>query len=743
MFTIYPLGQCVRLLLVIVLASTCLSPEATSIDTPPNIMAKIRCFVLDFPSHRQWAEGYQKVASLDHDIHINVIPCDRWKFRMQVSSAELVSFVSEQDDVIVLDSMLDATPLVALLRNPQRTNQVKKQPTVLVYMHENQLLTPFTGQDRDKRNNTHWHYAMCNYRSLLVADGLVFNSQQHFDAFSDALPRLINQQCPRDSVAWHLQKAEDLLNTKCSVLEYGLSLNDYMRSAVSPCHNQPTILWNARLEEDKDPGTFIDTLLQLKKAGVLFKLIVLGSDPSKDEQWYSKFRELFSDQLIFMGWCKDRDAYQRWLQQAAVVLSTSLHETFGVSVLESVACGALPLLPYRLSYPEIFPPVAFADNFYRSPSECVSRLCHLLNIARDPVQYPEAISRAQEAIMKYDWSVMGIRYDSFFDAIASGCDIQEAQVVSQVNVIESENNQTGIQEQRVQTIEITDPNDKRLALYRPKSLRNHSEYQRQLRFHQSEGAEAPCLHGGRRAMVRMLEAVSMGSLTQPISFLTTVELAQNIILPRYPNDRPPIPIYVAEKEMIDSVRGQKLNSGDGILAIVRFPTSSNLDQLLNNPPILVLDDVRNAENVGSILRTAFCLGITSVVASRVAWAALRDSRSARCSMGTMFFHHFYKADSLDATLATMRSAGIKIYGIEIGSDAKPVSPHGKDRRWAAVLGNEDTGLSDRTRKVCDCLMFVPQAHGDSLNVGHAAAITIFELSRLNTRPEHDGKAACT
>ena len=59
------------------------------------------------------------------------------------------------------------------------------------------------------------------------------------------------------------------------------------------------------------------------------------------------------------------------------------------------------------------------------------------------------------------------------------------------------------------------------------------------------------------------------------------------------------------------------------------------------------------------------------------------------------------------------------------------------------LGNEDIGLSVDVRAACDDIVFIPQAHGDSLNVGHAAAIAMFELGRSSRTPEHDGLAECT
>lgn len=196
--------------------------------------------------------------------------------------------------------------------------------------------------------------------------------------------------------------------------------------------------------------------------------------------------------------------------------------------------------------------------------------------------------------------------------------------------------------------------------------------------------------------------------------------------------------------MLSKIRGQKLNSGDSVLAVVSFPQSSTLDMIVANPPILILDDVRNAENVGSILRTAFCLGITSVVASPTSWSALKDTRAARCSMGTIYYHRFFQADeNLSKTIQQIQLLGnISVYGVEIGDRAIPIIPHGTNKRWAAILGNEDTGLSSAVADVVDEIVFIPQKYGDSLNVGHAAAITLFELGRENPQPVHDGKAGC-
>lgn len=767
-------------------------------------MVNIRFIVTHFASHRTWIEGYQRHHGLQHDIRITFVPTDRWKFRMMAAAAELVEFVQNDDEILVVDAMLDVTVLVALLKSSRERHQC---PSIYMYFHENQLTTPFTSQDRDYRKGqqTHWHYGMAHWRSLLVADGCIFNSQTHLNDFAEALPKCLNQQCPRDTVEWQLTKCRDLLSTKCTVLRYGLELDQLMTLGhvameapddpknvhLDPTskHRTPVILWNARLEEDKNPGAFLDLLHQVaNKTTIPFKLIILGNDPSKDQKWYAKIAQDFGDQILFMGWCQDRKQYAQYLSKASVVVSTANHETFGISIVESVHCGALPLLPRRLSYPEIFDSVPNVEEQYlykQSEKDGVTKLIKMLEmvISLDTSAHMEARTAVRQATATYSWKTMGPVYDQFFANLAKGESIIDAaeqanllvkalSIEANVDNVEAKKGRTENGNPKMSTkaatIEVTpidNPDDVRVQLFRPKSLRNHKEYNQQWSSLRAQRIE-PALHGGRRAMTRMLEAIQQGAMIRPISFLATPELAETVLLH---NNKPYShtnegkgsfpPIYVADKDLLNTIRGQKLNVGDAILAMVQFPIASPLQDLLSDTPILVLENVRSAENIGSILRTAFCLGVRSIVASETAWAALKDSRAARCSMGTMYYHRYYKATGVEhdnekktredpsglvSTIQQLQKEGIRVYGIEIGDNARPISPHvGEDKRWAMAMGNEDVGLSSQVTAACDEIVFIPQVHGDSLNVGHAAAIAMFELGRTGPKVEHDGLAACT
>jgi tRNA G18 (ribose-2'-O)-methylase SpoU len=76
---------------------------------------------------------------------------------------------------------------------------------------------------------------------------------------------------------------------------------------------------------------------------------------------------------------------------------------------------------------------------------------------------------------------------------------------------------------------------------------------------------------------------------------------------------------------LNTTHRKKLNASDAILGMVQFPIASTLQEIWGNSPILILENVRNDESIGSILRTAFCLSIWLIAASKTAWAILKDS----------------------------------------------------------------------------------------------------------------------
>jgi glycosyltransferase involved in cell wall biosynthesis len=119
-------------------------------------------------------------------------------------------------------------------------------------------------------------------------------------------------------------------------------------------------------------------------------------------------RERLGTHVIHYGWA-DRETYARLLWQADVVVSTALHEFFGISVVEAVYCGCFPLLPRRLAYREVIPESHHDTCLYDGFED-------LSEYLRWALTAPDAARRAahglREAMARYDWASMAPRYDA-------------------------------------------------------------------------------------------------------------------------------------------------------------------------------------------------------------------------------------------------------------------------------------------------------------------------------------------
>ena len=83
-------------------------------------------------------------------------------------------------------------------------------------------------------------------------------------------------------------------------------------------------------------------------------------------QVFAWAKDFFAEYIDLWGYQQDRTEYTAALGKADVIVSTAKHEFFGLSVAEAIAAGAFPLLPKRLSYPELLESVETkrADEFF-------------------------------------------------------------------------------------------------------------------------------------------------------------------------------------------------------------------------------------------------------------------------------------------------------------------------------------------------------------------------------------------
>ncbi len=287
-------------------------------------------------SHQAWAGGYARHSR--HSVRILAMEGRFWKWRMQGGALELAAQAGrlleggERPDVLLATGMTNLPAFLALTR--------VTVPAVL-YMHENQLTYP--PPPGSKRDLT---YGMIQHLSMLAAEQVIFNSAFHLESWYGELPRLL-KHFPDYT---HLETVAEA-RAKSSVAPVGCELRRYDRFVPSARREgTPLILWNQRWEYDKDPGSMLRALYRLADSGADFRVALAGENFRILPEEFAAARELLGERLVHYGYA-DPETYGRLLASAHLVLSTAIHEFFGVSVVEAIYCGCWPLLPARLSYP--------------------------------------------------------------------------------------------------------------------------------------------------------------------------------------------------------------------------------------------------------------------------------------------------------------------------------------------------------------------------------------------------------
>jgi glycosyltransferase involved in cell wall biosynthesis len=347
-------------------------------------------------SHARFVDGFRHHTR--HDTTAYTLPARFWKWRMHGAAVtfahRLVAQVDGPADVILASDMLDLSTFLALARPYIR------HTSCVLYMHENQLTYPTPpGTKRDL------HYGWINYVSMLAADKILFNSQFHLDEFFDELPRLLKHFPDFTSLSTIATVQE-----KSNVLHLGASLSQHDDERQSRAGEVPTILWNQRWEYDKAPERFFNALYVLADAGLPFRVILAGENFRNVPAEFEEARTRLGERIIHYGWAPDRAAYSRLLWQADVVVSTAVHEFFGLAAVEAMYCNCYPILPNRLAYPELIPAELHDRHLYDNEDGLLERL-------RWSVEHPDELQQhsVRQHIARFDWRQMIGRYDAILD----------------------------------------------------------------------------------------------------------------------------------------------------------------------------------------------------------------------------------------------------------------------------------------------------------------------------------------
>ena len=217
------------------------------------------------------------------------------------------------------------------------------------------------------------------------------------------------------------------------------------------------------------------------------------------------------------------------------------------------------------------------------------------------------------------------------------------------------------------------------------------------------------------------------------------------LLEKRPED---VIVYVAEKPLLESLTGFSLFQG--VLAVGKIPEPVSFEKVLTDSPpprlFVAIDALTNAENLGALARNCVAFGAHAMIVGETSSSPFLR-RAVRNSMGTILqlpvielarlgqwrprdFTPHTTSLTLVECLNEFRARGIRCIAAHPHSDKRILSQADFTGDCCIVFGSEGDGISPAVLAACDEAVAIPmQPNVDSLNVGAAAAVFLYEVNR--------------
>lgn len=196
-----------------------------------------------------------------------------------------------------------------------------------------------------------------------------------------------------------------------------------------------------------------------------------------------------------------------------------------------------------------------------------------------------------------------------------------------------------------------------------------------------------------------------------------------------------IRVFVAEKKLLESLTGFSMYQG--LLAVGMVPPPPALADLLaaaGRPHLLAaVDGLSSAENIGSLVRNCAAFNIQALLVGETCGSPFLR-RAVRSSMGTVFQLPIVETASLTETLDYLRTRGLRTIAAHPHADGQTLPQADFTKDCCVVFGSEGYGISPPVLAACDDAAAIPMPPMvDSLNVGSAAAVFLYEANRQRGR----------
>ncbi|KAK2721179.1 hypothetical protein QYM36_003450, partial [Artemia franciscana] len=338
-------------------------------------------------SHKQLIDKINDtLVTVGMETHLATLTAKKWHWRARVSALILWEQIPYLEfEYIFTSSVLSLAELMGLRPDLGKAKKI-------VYFHENQLVYPV----REKKERD-FQYGYNQITTCLVADAVVFNSEYNMQSFLHAIVPFLKLMPD-----YRIKNIPENISKKSIVLYFPIEvpkLPPFEKNG--PLH----IVWNHRWEHDKNPNDFFSALFELSDEKFEFRLSVLGESYADNPPIFQEAKEKLSEHVFRWGYLETKAEYFDTLLRGDVVISTAVHEFFGVSMLEAANLGCYPLCPNRLVYPEIFP----KECIYNTPNQLAKTLKRFC-------KFPDTIRKYRPDchLDRFSWSTLRMKYLGLF-----------------------------------------------------------------------------------------------------------------------------------------------------------------------------------------------------------------------------------------------------------------------------------------------------------------------------------------
>lgn len=175
-------------------------------------------------------------------------------------------------------------------------------------------------------------------------------------------------------------------------------------------------------------------------------------------------------------------------------------------------------------------------------------------------------------------------------------------------------------------------------------------------------------------------------------------------------------------------RMSQTQTPQGIMAVVRMKDNSLSDMLSGNPLLILVENLQDPGNLGTIIRMGEGAGVTGVIMSPNT-VDIYNPKTIRSTMGSIFRVPFIYVQDFGEAVSECQKSGVKVYAAHLDGNNTYL---GEDYSTptAFLIGNEGNGLTDDITKQADTLIRIPmEGEVESLNAAIACTILTYEAVR--------------